>query len=1043
MGEAGGLYPRSTASAIYQDGVIWAGFVEGDTLPRACGQYYSFVGTASGWINPDGTPADPDDPKVRIYRIRRDYQTLTFDQVKQDAAEQLLKPLDEVTEEDVQNIIDQYARDWQEWPVEHGAPFMDRDGNGLFTPGVDEPGYANADQAVWFVANDLDDRMVLHSFGSPPIGLELQVTVWSYNQPSYPVGQCVFKRYLLINKSGQKIDSMYIGQWSDPDIGDYPDDLVGCDSLNNLEYAYSAYPTDREYDKFGLPPAAAGYILLQGPWVYTGNPADTAIFNLRPRTGYRNLPMTSFVFQFPDYQYYGFPRPGNENNIAERGLARCWYNVLRGFIPTDDLQNPSSYVHGAGPYQGRPTKFPLNGDPVQGTGDVDGMGNNYPPRDAKMMMSTGPFTMLPGDTQEVMVAVVGGIVPEEGGNNLNAILQMKYNSLFARFLHRKLFQGLPKPPREPVVDVMTTSREIVLNWGSHLAAVAETESNDLLSGFNFEGYNVYQLPGPVADKSQAKLLATFDLKNGVKDIWGMKYVPQYRKFIRVPLQSGSDSGIQRFFIVEKDYLHNRPLYAGSKYYFAVTAYNYNPDPSLPEPTLESALVPIEVIPQPEPPGVKYEGSVGQELEVSRNKETDGTVRVFVVDPSRCTGHEYEIFFTRDADSSSATDGELFWNLRDKTTGEMKLEHQRISSDTTTANDQLIVDGLLIQVISPKPGIKAIVEIANRNGPLPPEDWDSEGAPYQGNNVWHSLNAPSDLNRFYLSAGGGDGSIERHMRSIANSEGHDYEMRFTQEGGIYVWWYNDSTWAQVPFEWWDIGYSTPDDPSDDVRGLTGGYSGGTETGPNGFKFDYVDPAFRYPATDWIYLRIPLDEQGTYDVFYNDITSGTLSFDWWDHSKEVLAHLIICDFSGTGTLPETGTVIRWITKKTFTEEDILTFKAPGVQKSLELARQAVEKINVFPNPYYAFNPQATNRFDQFVTFTHLPRKATIRIFNLAGTQVRKLEKNDDSQFFKWDLLNESGLPVASGIYIAYIDLPDLKKTKVLKIFIVQRQQILQYY
>jgi len=35
------------------------------------------------------------------------------------------------------------------------------------------------------------------------------------------------------------------------------------------------------------------------------------------------------------------------------------------------------------------------------------------------------------------------------------------------------------------------------------------------------------------------------------------------------------------------------------------------------------------------------------------------------------------------------------------------------------------------------------------------------------------------------------------------------------------------------------------------------------------------------------------------------------------------------------------------------------------------------------------------------------------------------------------------VASGIYVAYIDMPDLGKTKVLKVAIIQEQEVLQVY
>ncbi|MEJ2104037.1 MAG: hypothetical protein P8X47_05605, partial [Ignavibacteriaceae bacterium] len=65
----------------------------------------------------------------------------------------------------------------------------------------------------------------------------------------------------------------------------------------------------------------------------------------------------------------------------------------------------------------------------------------------------------------------------------------------------------------------------------------------------------------------------------------------------------------------------------------------------------------------------------------------------------------------------------------------------------------------------------------------------------------------------------------------------------------------------------------------------------------------------------------------------------------------------------------------------------------------------KINVFPNPYYGVNSEELNKYNRFVTFTHLPDKATVRIFNLAGVLVKTIEKDDESQFLRWDLANQN--------------------------------------
>ena len=62
---------------------------------------------------------------------------------------------------------------------------IDLNGDGVISIGErEEPGYANADQIIWWVMNDVDDGACLNLYGSYSIGLELQVTAWSYNQHS-------------------------------------------------------------------------------------------------------------------------------------------------------------------------------------------------------------------------------------------------------------------------------------------------------------------------------------------------------------------------------------------------------------------------------------------------------------------------------------------------------------------------------------------------------------------------------------------------------------------------------------------------------------------------------------------------------------------------------------------------------------------------------------------------------------------------------------------------------------------------------------------
>jgi hypothetical protein len=129
-----------------------------------------------------------------------------------------------------------------------------------------------------------------------------------------------------------------------------------------------------------------------------------------------------------------------------------------------------------------------------------------------------------------------------------------------------------------------------------------------------------------------------------------------------------------------------------------------------------------------------------------------------------------------------------------------------------------------------------------------------------------------------------------------------------------------------------------------------------------------------------------------------------------------------------------------------DDVFKFTAPASQQSNSLAKDDVKMINVFPNPYYGYQYRENSRDQHYVTFSHLPSNAVIRVFDLSGVLVRTItHKSSDvnSQFERWNLQNDSGYPVASGVYVVYIDMPDLGTTKILKLAVIQEKQILRVY
>jgi hypothetical protein len=136
--DEGILYPRGTGYVVYQDGLVWGGYVRDNnpTLPRlrVGGQTYH-VGTVPGRIVSPGVPEDPNEPHVRIYRIRSDYQTVSDMELKRDAAELFYGgDTAQVSQSDIEAVRLQYAADWNEWPAHYGAPFYDENGNGVYEP---------------------------------------------------------------------------------------------------------------------------------------------------------------------------------------------------------------------------------------------------------------------------------------------------------------------------------------------------------------------------------------------------------------------------------------------------------------------------------------------------------------------------------------------------------------------------------------------------------------------------------------------------------------------------------------------------------------------------------------------------------------------------------------------------------------------------------------------------------------------------------------------------------------------------------------------
>jgi len=1068
-GNSGGIYPRGTAANIYLDGVLTGGY-DSDGVLHVSGTIYR-NGMVKGYIDANGDIQNGDE--VRIYRIRKDWETLTYDQVRLDAAEIYETTVSAVTDAQIQDVIDQYETDWENWPTDLGAPFYDLDGDGVYEPNDGEtPGIADADQVMWYVATDADETTTSDLYGCTPIGLEQQLTLWGYNQPGAALGQIIFKNIRLINKGSSDLSDAYISLWADPDVGDYTNDLVGVDTTLSLMFSYNGVADDDDYSSFGLAPAAVGYDFFAGPIVESAG--DTAIFNLKKRPGYRNLPASSFGY-FVAGGVYSDPGP-----YGDTEAAREYYNLMRGFAPVDDLANPTPWLDA----DGNETKFPFAGDPVTGEGDLDSG-----PADRRMLINAGPFTLAVGDTQDIVTAVIGGI----GDSYLSSITDVKNTDLVAQTLFDDLFSSVPSAPPAPVVTATAFEDQVLLDW-SDMSGVQATESS-IKSGYAFQGYNVYQLPNASSSRDDAYRVATFDLVDGVQTIYGNVFLPEYGEKVSIPVQFGLDKGIKRQLVISEDFLTGGPLYAGSEYYFAVTAYNYNDAPALIEDqALETALTPLYVQLTPQAFGTEFGAAGGDAVSVSHEGPSQGIASATVVNPAALTGETYNVTFTDDTSyvhvNGDTVSGTL-WTLSNVTASTTPVTFYKQASSQSDF-DQPIVDGVQVVVSGPELGIVAIEEYGPwPNGTLIDGSIDSHlsiSLSQTGlimDNRAGDVNLPSyarDYDRFDywgmddIIIDFGDESItwdyihEGVHRGDANGDGDSSEVIMT------------------PFAVYRIKFAT----GDTIR-LFAGFWDTNGDGAWSVNYDEADSSYdwvapTYGAECWepIYCWQGYDADGN-EISYDpanesqydtdDALSTSANITWGASTGEftypyITATLVSAYYGpneagnyeegssggGTAALPAAGNYdkygaqlsishyFKFTTAKANSSSDTFTFTTPTSTASDSAAAADLDKINVFPNPYYAFNSQETNRFDHFVTFNHLPddgSDVTVKIYSIDGVMVRKLESAANAdQYMRWDLRNSNDLPVASGPYVAHVKAGDHGE-RVLKLYIVQRNQVVQYY
>jgi hypothetical protein len=130
------------------------------------------------------------------------------------------------------------------------------------------------------------------------------------------------------------------------------------------------------------------------------------------------------------------------------------------------------------------------------------------------------------------------------------------------------------------------------------------------------------------------------------------------------------------------------------------------------------------------------------------------------------------------------------------------------------------------------------------------------------------------------------------------------------------------------------------------------------------------------------------------------------------------------------------------RNFAVYDFDTKDIAPLKNNKDAAVNALDLINVVPNPYYAYSGYEVKTSDYIVKLTNLPERCTITIYTLNGTLIRKITKDDPTTYLDWDLKNQARIPISSGMYMIHVDVPDVG-VKTLKWFGIMRPQDLEAY
>jgi hypothetical protein len=568
------------------------------------------------------------------------------------------------------------------------------------TFGKEMPGQFAADREVYAIMTDRNAQLP-----SVTIGLTMEDQAYSYGRRFAEDIQ--FYDLIITNNSASTLDSCWWGYYIDFQFGDVLEETWGSynSGINPRGFDNAFYQFDYNGSSPGNP--EVGYMGM----IVLGTPFD--------------LGVTDGHF-FRDLS--GSITPAEDQNM--------WPVMISDPASPNLMAAASNYFHGPNRHF---DDFSLTAD-----------GKQPGPTNWTMFVTTGPFTMKPGESIKATVAFSAG----------KDLADLKKNFQMAQKLYLNKFLG-PAAPPSPKLSAVAGDGRVTLYWDDP----AEKAIDPISKGADFEGYKIYRSQDQGSSWGE-------QIKDSKSNLVGYVPIAQFDKINLVsgvdPMNSfnflGDNTGIVHMFV-------DSTVKNGVNYSYTITSYDSGSVASELE-SLESARGTtaadanlVDVTPRSNPVGYVPGAVKVDQLSGVGN----GAVKAEIVVPGALTGDTYLVSFNKSPADS-------FRVQNDRTRAVLAAVPLR-------TGEMVVTEGLRISVEGDR-STGQIQSITNQKS----ED------------VAGNQNPSSDGKWFVTLRG-------TNALGSSDAKGSDYQLRFTSKGSLAAGLTGQNQPLikkyQVPYEVWNV------------------------------------------------------------------------------------------------------------------------------------------------------------------------------------------------------------------------------------------------